>query len=148
MNVWRTGSVVHATRREKVNELFRQELPCVVAVQGTYYVPRLIVLFVQQGGERCHKTADVRWGFAFILEEVDGLKTSVVVDQHEQILVTGVMCSNERPSNVRVYQTSGVGWLVQGRIMGVSCGVSGGARRATVEAAVREGSGRVGGEGR
>eukprot|EP00965_Chrysotila_dentata_P042828 1421468-Pleurochrysis_carterae.AAC.1 len=76
---------------------------------------------------------------------MDGLKPRVVVDEHEQILLTGVVCSNERPSDVRVYQTASVGWLVKGGVMGVSCGVSGGAGSATVEAAVSEGSNRRGG---
>eukprot|EP00965_Chrysotila_dentata_P158146 5224821-Pleurochrysis_carterae.AAC.1 len=40
----------------------------------------------RQGGKGCHKATHACRGFTFVLEEVDGLKTSVVVDEHEQIL--------------------------------------------------------------
>eukprot|EP00965_Chrysotila_dentata_P060058 1992122-Pleurochrysis_carterae.AAC.4 len=43
---------------------------------------------------------------------MDRLETCVVVDKHEQVLKTSVLCADERTGDVCVYEPPRVQWLV------------------------------------
>eukprot|EP00965_Chrysotila_dentata_P117981 3900225-Pleurochrysis_carterae.AAC.1 len=109
---------------------------------------RLITSLVQQGSEGGHETSHMRRRFGFVFEEMNGFKTRMIVEKHEQVLVTGMMRSDKWPSDVCMNKTARIGRLVKGGVVDVSRGVSRGAGSTTIETAVSEGRRRVCGNGR
>eukprot|EP00965_Chrysotila_dentata_P015166 501817-Pleurochrysis_carterae.AAC.1 len=74
-----------------------------------------------------------------------GLKTRVVVHEHQQVLVTGVMGSHERAGDVGMDEAAGVRRLIEGGIVSVTGGIRCGTSRASVETSVSEDWRRIGG---
>eukprot|EP00965_Chrysotila_dentata_P086297 2847497-Pleurochrysis_carterae.AAC.1 len=79
---------------------------------------------------------------------MNGFKTRVVVDKYEQVLITGMMRSDKRPSDVRMDETTSVGRLVKGGVVDMPRSIRRGAGSTTIEAAMSEGRRRVRGNGR
>eukprot|EP00965_Chrysotila_dentata_P216653 6189503-Pleurochrysis_carterae.AAC.1 len=86
--------------------------------------------------------------FGFVLEEIYGLESRVVVDEHKQVLISRVMRSYKRPGDVCMDKAASIGRLVQGGVVGVTGGIGRSAGGATVETAVSECRRRIGGNGR
>eukprot|EP00965_Chrysotila_dentata_P053075 1761259-Pleurochrysis_carterae.AAC.1 len=73
------------------------------------------------------------------------LKTRMVVHEHQQVLVTGVIGSYERAGDVGVDETAGVRRLIEGGVVSMTGSIGRSARRTSVETPVREGWRRIGG---
>eukprot|EP00965_Chrysotila_dentata_P101563 3352872-Pleurochrysis_carterae.AAC.1 len=91
-----------AVGRQELGEFAGQEFAGVIAVESAYNVLGRVGALVQKGIERCEKATDVCRCFCLVLEKVDRFQTSVVVDDHEQVLKTGVLCADERSRDVSV----------------------------------------------
>eukprot|EP00965_Chrysotila_dentata_P253443 6211234-Pleurochrysis_carterae.AAC.1 len=68
---------------------------------------------------------------------MNGLEAGVVINEDKQVLKTCMLSAHERACNVGVDETAWEGWLVQSRVVSMSCRVGFGARSAAFETAVR-----------
>eukprot|EP00965_Chrysotila_dentata_P121406 4013698-Pleurochrysis_carterae.AAC.1 len=67
-----------------------------------------------------------------------GFEPRVVVNKHEQILVSGVMSSDKGRRDISMDQTARVGWLIERGIVGMASGICCGAGCTAIEATMRE----------
>eukprot|EP00965_Chrysotila_dentata_P030615 1019186-Pleurochrysis_carterae.AAC.2 len=72
----------------------------------------------------------------------------MIVDEHEQVLITGVLCADEGSGDIRVDQAARMRWFVERRIVGMTSGICRGAGRTAVETTMRKRRRGVRGYGR
>eukprot|EP00965_Chrysotila_dentata_P017176 570177-Pleurochrysis_carterae.AAC.1 len=123
MDNCQTHHVVHSDSHQKLGELGREEIACVVAVQGADRASRRAAVLVQQRVERSHTSSNLGRYFKFVLQKMNGFEARVVVDEQKQVLKTGVLRADEWPSDVGVNESPSVNWLVQGGGVWETCGV-------------------------
>ena len=86
--VWRTRGVRHQGFIHEFFEIARQELTCVVGVQGANNVRDIAGRAAEHGVESGDGGAYSGERFAFGLETVDKFEARVVIDQHQGVLKT------------------------------------------------------------
>eukprot|EP00965_Chrysotila_dentata_P176122 5815632-Pleurochrysis_carterae.AAC.1 len=123
-----TRRVVHVIGGQKISEFFEKEFAGIVAVQCSDGSGRHVSTFVEQRIEGSHELSHERRCLRLVFEKVNGLET--------------------RARDVGVYQTAGIGRLVQRRVVRMSGCVGFSARGAAIEMAVSERSWSVRGDAR
>eukprot|EP00965_Chrysotila_dentata_P239240 6202985-Pleurochrysis_carterae.AAC.2 len=86
MHVRWASRAVNAMRRQKVAEFVGKKLSRVIAERH----------------EGCHKTARVDGRLRFVFEKVNGFEACMIIDKHQQVLITRMASANEGPGDVVV----------------------------------------------
>eukprot|EP00965_Chrysotila_dentata_P219012 6190887-Pleurochrysis_carterae.AAC.4 len=147
MHMRRAGCAVNAVRRKEVAELVRRELPRVIAMQCSDDMPRRIVFLVQERSEGRHEATHVSGRLRLALEEMNGLETCVIIDEHQQVLIAYVASTDEGSGNVGVDEAPSSGRLALCGVVSVTGRVGLCSGRASVKSSECKSGRCIGGDG-
>eukprot|EP00965_Chrysotila_dentata_P256968 6212735-Pleurochrysis_carterae.AAC.4 len=106
-------SGVDAFVGEELSELSREELPCVVAVESPHHTCRGVASFVEQSCEAGEKKPNMFGRFVLVSQHMNGLESSVVVDDNECVTASSIDGGEERSGYVHVNEAARVRWLIE-----------------------------------
>eukprot|EP00965_Chrysotila_dentata_P103092 3403594-Pleurochrysis_carterae.AAC.3 len=89
-NVRQTSGGMHAVAGQQLRKLLREELPCVVTVNGTNHLRWRLAIGVEEGGEASDKALYMCRRLVLVLHDVYSLEPRVIVDEDEGVAPTAV----------------------------------------------------------